>query len=90
MGAAALARIIGCGAILPLFFAFKIASPPSSQAADIGVPGISKSSLARYLRSRPGRVGIGLYCRSRSVHIDIGPKRQWYWGCGKKKRSRRS
>lgn len=59
-------------------------------AADIEVPGVGKNSLARYLRSLPGRGGVGLYCRSRSVHIDIGSKRQWYWGCGKKKRSRKS
>jgi len=54
-------------------------------AADIRVPGVGKAALARYLRSLPGRGGVGLYCRSRSVHIDIGSKRQWYWGCGKKK-----
>ncbi len=59
-------------------------------AADIEVPGVGKASLARYLRSLPGRGGVGLYCRSKPVHIDIGPKRQWYWGCGKKKRSRKS
>ena len=58
-------------------------------AADIRVPGVGKSSLARHLRSLPGRGGVGLYCRSGSVHIDIGPKRQWYWGCGKKKRSKK-
>ncbi len=54
-------------------------------AADIQVPGIGKATLARYLRGLPGRGGVGLYCRSRSVHIDIGAKRQWYWGCGRKK-----
>lgn len=62
----------------------------SCAAADIEVPGVGKASLARYLRSLPGRGGVGLYCRSKSVHIDIGSKRQWYWGCGKKKRSRKS
>lgn len=59
-------------------------------AADIQVPGVGKASLARYLRGLPGRGGVGLYCRSRSVHIDIGQKRQWYWGCGKKKRRKNS
>ena len=59
-------------------------------AADIQVPGVGKASLARYLRGLPGRGGVGLYCRSRSVHIDIGSKRQWYWGCGKKKKRRKS
>ncbi len=59
-------------------------------AADIQVPGVGKASLARYLRRLPGRGGVGLYCRSRSVHIDIGTKRQWYWRCRKKKRSGKS
>ncbi len=59
-------------------------------AADIEVPGVGKTSLARYLRGLPGRGGVGLYCRSRSVHIDIGTKRQWYWGCRKKKRRGKS
>jgi uncharacterized protein YcbK (DUF882 family) len=62
----------------------------SCAAADIQVSGVGKASLARYLRSLPGRGGVGLYCRSRSVHIDTGTKRQWYWGCRKKKRSRKS
>lgn len=62
----------------------------SCAAADIEVPGVGKGSLARYIRSLPGRGGVGLYCRSKPVHIDIGPKRQWYWGCGKKKRSQKS
>ncbi len=59
-------------------------------AADIQVPGVGKASLARYLRGLPGRGGVGHYCRSRSVHIDIGTKRQWYWGCRKKKRRGKS
>jgi hypothetical protein len=62
----------------------------SCTAADIQVPGVGKASLARYVRSLPGRGGVGLYCRSRSIHIDIGSKRQWYWGCGKKKSRKRS
>ncbi len=62
----------------------------SCSAADIQVPGVGKASLARYLRSLPGRGGVGLYCRSGPVHIDIGPKRQWYWGCGKRKRNQKS
>ena len=57
-------------------------------AADIQVPDVGKSSLARYVRSIPGRGGVGLYCRSGSVHVDIGSKRQWYWGCGKKKKGK--
>lgn len=50
-------------------------------AADIQVPGVARDRLAAYLRSFPGRGGVGTYCHTRSVHIDIGPKRQWNWGC---------
>lgn len=50
-------------------------------AADIQVPGVSKWDLAAYLRSVPGRGGVGTYCHTKSVHIDIGPKRDWNWRC---------
>ncbi|MDA4848743.1 YcbK family protein [Hoeflea poritis] len=51
------------------------------EAADIQVPGIDKWELATYLRSIPDRGGVGTYCHTRSVHIDIGNKRDWNWGC---------
>lgn len=50
-------------------------------AADIQVPGVSKWKLASYLRSLPGRGGVGTYCHTKSVHIDIGPKRDWNARC---------
>lgn len=50
-------------------------------AADIQVEGVSKWDLAAYLRSMPGRGGVGTYCHTKSVHIDIGPKRDWNWRC---------
>ncbi|KAG1668217.1 putative lactoylglutathione lyase [Nymphon striatum] len=50
-------------------------------AADIQVKGVSKWTLAKYLRSLPGRGGVGTYCHTKSVHIDIGPKRDWNWRC---------
>lgn len=50
-------------------------------AADIQVEGVSKWDLASYLRSMPGRGGVGTYCHTKSVHIDIGPKRDWNWRC---------
>ena len=50
-------------------------------AADIQVAGVSKWQLASYMRSIPGRGGVGTYCHTRSVHIDIGPKRDWNWRC---------
>lgn len=50
-------------------------------AADIQIEGVSKWDLASYLRSMPGRGGVGTYCHTKSVHIDIGPKRDWNWRC---------
>lgn len=50
-------------------------------AADIQVAGVSKWDLAAFLRSVPGRGGVGTYCHTKSVHIDIGPKRDWNWRC---------
>jgi Peptidase M15 len=49
------------------------------QAADIEVRGVNKYAVARYASNLPGRGGIGTYCHDGSVHIDLGPKRQWYW-----------
>lgn len=50
-------------------------------AADIQVPGVSKWTLAKYLRTMPGRGGVGTYCHTNSVHIDVGPERDWNWRC---------
>ncbi len=58
------------------------------KAADIRVPGVSKAALARYARTLPGIGGVGTYCRSSFVHLDVGKRRNWHWGCGKKKRRR--
>jgi uncharacterized protein YcbK (DUF882 family) len=52
-------------------------------AADIIVPGVRKSELYRYLAGHPGRGGLGSYCRSPFVHVDVGPRREWSWGCGR-------
>ena len=51
------------------------------EAADIQVPGVSKWELAKYLRKMRGRGGVGTYCHTKSVHIDIGTKRDWNWRC---------
>ena len=51
------------------------------KAADIQVEGVSKWDLAKYLRSIPGRGGVGTYCRTKSVHFDIGSKRDWHHPC---------
>ena len=50
-------------------------------AADIQVPGVGKNELASFLRSMPGRGGVGTYCHTNSVHVDIGPERDWNWRC---------
>jgi uncharacterized protein YcbK (DUF882 family) len=57
-------------------------------AADIQVQGVSKWQLADFLRSIPGRGGVGTYCHTESVHIDIGGERDWNWRCRRKKRMR--
>ena len=55
-------------------------------AADIQVPGIGKWELAQFLRAMPGRGGVGTYCHTKSVHIDVGPERDWNWRCRRRKR----
>ena len=59
------------------------------KAADVRVPGVGKQALAKYARSLQGIGGVGVYCRSSYVHLDVGRRRDWYWGCGKKRRGRR-
>jgi len=58
------------------------------KAADFKIAGVSKHKLVAYLKSMPGRGGVGLYCRSSYVHLDTGPKRYWYYGCGKRRKYR--
>ncbi len=53
-------------------------------AVDVQLPGVHKFELARYARTMPGRGGVGTYCHS-SIHIDIGPERDWNWKCGGRK-----
>ncbi|WP_250157215.1 YcbK family protein [Tianweitania aestuarii] len=54
-------------------------------AADVQIEGVSKWELASYVRSMPGRGGVGTYCHTDSVHIDVGPERDWNWRCSRKK-----
>jgi uncharacterized protein YcbK (DUF882 family) len=54
-------------------------------AADVQVEGVSKWELANYVRSMPGRGGVGTYCHTESVHIDVGPERVWNWRCRRRK-----
>ncbi|WP_438748649.1 D-Ala-D-Ala carboxypeptidase family metallohydrolase [Pararhizobium sp. O133] len=55
------------------------------EAADIQVPGVSKWDLAQYLRTIPGRGGVGTYCHTESVHIDTGEARDWNWRCRRRR-----
>jgi hypothetical protein len=52
------------------------------QAADLMIPGVSASELARVAREVPGMGGVGQYCHPNLIHIDIGTARDWKQGCG--------
>lgn len=59
------------------------------KAVDIQVEGVSKWKLAKYIRTLPGRGGVGTYCRTKSVHFDIGSKRDWHHPCRKSSKRKR-
>ena len=64
----------------------RVRGAPRSQhmncaAADILLEGVSKWEVARFARSLPGRGGVGTYCHTNAVHVDIGPERDWNWRC---------
>jgi hypothetical protein len=50
-------------------------------ALDLYMPGVARDDLARFFFAQPDRGGIGLYCHTRSIHIDTGKRRQWRWSC---------
>ncbi len=52
-------------------------------AADIQIDGVSKHEIARFARNMSSRGGVGTYCHTKSVHVDIGPERDWNWSCKK-------
>ena len=51
------------------------------KAADIVVPDADRFVVAAYARSLPGRGGVGTYCHSAAIHVDVGPQRDWNWRC---------
>ena len=53
-------------------------------AADIRVAGVSEGALLAYVKRLSVVGGVGTYCGNSIVHIDVGPKRQWGGGCGKR------
>lgn len=49
---------------------------------------VDKHRLARLARQHPimRRIGgIGTYCRSDFIHVDVGPRRDWHWDCGERR-----
>ncbi|BDA85031.1 hypothetical protein Sa4125_25730 [Aureimonas sp. SA4125] len=59
----------------------------SCKAADILVPGADKIQVANFVRSLPGRGGVGTYCHTLAVHIDVGRERDWNWSCTRRRRA---
>ncbi len=55
------------------------------KAADIQVDGVSKWDLSKFLRTVDRRGGVGTYCRTESVHIDVGAQRDWHYPCRRSK-----
>ncbi|WP_246233273.1 YcbK family protein [Aurantimonas aggregata] len=55
------------------------------KAADIVVPDADRFVVAAYARSLPGRGGVGTYCHSAAIHVDVGPQRDWNWRCRQRK-----
>ena len=50
-------------------------------AADIAIPGVTAAAIRDFAMGLPERGGVGTYCSTPIVHVDVGPKRQWHWGC---------
>lgn len=50
-------------------------------ALDLYMPGIARDELARYFYGHPSRGGLGLYCHTKSIHVDTGKRREWRWTC---------
>ncbi len=51
------------------------------KAADLHVPGANGLEVAKFVRALPGRGGVGTYCHTAAIHIDVGPNRDWNWPC---------
>lgn len=55
------------------------------KAADVQVPGANKLDVANFVRSLPGRGGVGTYCHTTAIHVDIGRERDWNWACRRRR-----
>lgn len=51
------------------------------KAADLHVPGVDGQTVAAFVRSLPNRGGVGTYCHTAAIHVDVGRKRDWNWAC---------
>lgn len=79
-------RIVVTSGFRDLAHNTRVGGAPHSQhlscnAADIQMVGVSKWDLARYFRARPDIGGVGTYCSTASIHVDIGRRRDWNWKC---------
>ena len=46
----------------------------------------AKNSLHMFCAAADIQVpGVGTYCHTESVHIDVGPERDWNWRCRRRK-----
>ncbi len=57
------------------------------KAADLHVPGVNGQEVARFVRALPTRGGVGTYCHTAAIHIDVGAKRDWNWPCRSMRRT---
>ena len=55
------------------------------KAADIQVPGANNLVVANFVRTLPGRGGVGTYCHTTAIHVDTGKERDWAWACRRRR-----
>ncbi|MEE2952970.1 MAG: D-Ala-D-Ala carboxypeptidase family metallohydrolase [Pseudomonadota bacterium] len=55
------------------------------KAADIVIPNVDNLKVAAFVRALPGRGGVGTYCHTQAIHVDVGPKRDWNWRCRRRR-----
>lgn len=58
------------------------------KAIDFRIAGVSRDRLAAWLWRQNGVGGIGRYRGSEIVHVDVGRRREWCWGCGRMVKTR--
>lgn len=49
-------------------------------AADVQIAGVSPGALARWFRAQPDVGGVGTYGHTRSVHVDVAPRKYSWHG----------